>query len=142
MFSWKTVAMAESRATPEAVWALWSAPESWPSWDEGIEYCTVDGDFVAGSTGVLKPAGGPRVPFRLLSAEPNAGFADLSRVMFTDLEFRHRIERLPGGGVRIVHEAEMRGPLTPLLSRLLGRDLARGMPGTVRRLARMAEDAA
>jgi hypothetical protein len=139
MFSWKTSASAECLATPESVWSLWSTPETWPLWDDGIEYCRVNGPFVTGARGELKPAGGPRVRFRLLGAEPAIGFVDLTRILFTRLEFRHRIERLPGGRIRITHEAEMKGPLAPLLSRVLGKDLARGMPRTVASLARMAE---
>lgn len=142
MFTWSTEATTDSTATPSAIWTLWSDPSTWNHWDEGIESCTVHGPFAPGTRGTLKPNDGPRVRFRLTEVKPESGFADVTRLPFTTLEFRHTIEPLPAGGVRITHRVRMRGLLVPLLSRTLGKSLEVGMPDTVRSLARMAESRA
>lgn len=139
MFTWSTEATAESDAAPQAVWMLWSDPGTWPEWDEGVERCTLGGPFAAGTPGTLKPNGGPAVKFTLAEVEPERGFVDVTKLPFTTLEFRHRIEPLPTGGVRIRHQVRMRGLLVPLLRRTLGKALETGLPDTVRSLARLAE---
>jgi uncharacterized protein YndB with AHSA1/START domain len=141
MFDWTTRASATSTASADAVWRLWTATDGWSRWDAGLEWCRLDGPFAVGTRGVLRPAGGPRVRFRLTRVEPGVGFADLTRLPLTTLEFQHRVEALSGGGVRITHEARIRGLLTPLLSRTLGRELETGMPETVRALAALAAEA-
>lgn len=142
MFTWSTEASADSQASARAVWNLWSSPNTWNEWDEGVEHCTLEGPFAASSRGTLKPAGGPAARFRLTEVEPERGFADLTQLPFTTLEFHHTVEPLPAGGVRITHRVRIRGLLAPLLGRTLGKSLETGLPATVRSLARMAESRA
>jgi hypothetical protein len=142
MFTWSTEASAESHATPRAVWNLWSSPSTWSEWDEGVEHCTLEGPFAVGSRGTLKATGGPAARFRLTEVEPELGFADVTKLPLTTLEFRHTVEPLPAGGVCIRHHVRMRGLLAPLWSRILGKSLETGLPETVRSLARRAESRA
>ena len=121
-----------------AVWALWADVGSWQEWDEGIEWCRVDGPFAAGSTGMLKPRGGPRVRFTLLEVQPGRGFRDRSHLPLASLDFTHTVE-LAEGGVRITHRVEATGPLGWLFGRMMGAGLRAGLPATVRALAARAE---
>ncbi|HEX8391012.1 MAG TPA: SRPBCC family protein [Longimicrobium sp.] len=142
MFTWSTEAVAESSATPREVWRLWSDPSTWNAWDPGVQRCTVQGPFRAGTRGTLRPAGGPAVAFVITGAVPERAFTTVARLPLTALEFEHTLEPLAAGGVRIRHQVRMRGVLTPLLSRLLGATLAAGLPHAVHALARMAEGGA
>ena len=43
---------------------------TWPEWDEAVAWARLDGPFAAGTTGALKPKGGPRVSFVIETLEP------------------------------------------------------------------------
>ena len=51
----------ETTASPKAIWDIWQDVANWKSWDHGIEFSTIDGPFKEGTTGTLKPKGGPQV---------------------------------------------------------------------------------
>ena len=51
---------------------------SWPEWNADTEWVRLDGPFAAGSTGVLKPGGGPRVKFVIQTLVPDREFVDVS----------------------------------------------------------------
>lgn len=125
-------------AAPAEVFALWADVAGWPSWDEGIAAVTLDGPFVAGSTGTLKPTGGFKVPFALLEVDPGAGFTDVSSLPGCKLRFAHRADRV-GDVTRVTHRADFSGPLAPFFAFVIGRDLVKELPGTVRSLCRAAE---
>ena len=137
---WTFESSATTQASPEAVWALWSDVATWPEWDDGIEHVTLDGPFAAGTTGALKPAGGPRVRFALTDVRAPHGFADVTRLPLCRMRVEHRLAAQDGGGTRITHRVTMHGPATPLFSRVIGRGLKKDLPDTVRSLARMAAE--
>lgn len=137
---WTRQATTVCRATPEAVFALW-AVDRWTAWDPEVEWARLDGPFEAGTRGELKPRGGPRTRFTLLEVDQARGFADRSHLPLTSLDFRHLVEPLGDGTVRITHTVTFSGPLAFLFSRLLGPKLERGLPGAVAALGRLAEAA-
>ena len=61
---WTTQASAVTKGSPEDVWRLWADVGTWPKWDDGIEWCRMDGPFREGSRGEMKPKGGPKVKFQ------------------------------------------------------------------------------
>jgi uncharacterized protein YndB with AHSA1/START domain len=135
---WSTEHTERSQGSRRDVWALWSDVSTWPEWDAGVERVEIDGPFVAGSRGRLKPAGSPAVRFRVLRTDPERSFADESRLPFARMVFEHELADADGGGTVITHRATIRGPLTPLWRRLIGRGLERELPETVRTLAARA----
>ena len=56
-------AHATSTAEPAAFFARWADMATWPQWNLDTEWVRLDGPFVAGATGTLKPKGGPTVSF-------------------------------------------------------------------------------
>ncbi len=126
-------------ASPQSVWALWSDVTSWPVWDEGVEWVTLDGSFADGTTGTLKPAGGPKVRFQLTEVRPAEGFSDVTRLPLCRMCFEHAAVR-EGDLTRVTHRVTITGPATPVFSRVIGRGIAKGLPETVRTLVRMVAE--
>ena len=52
-------------ATPEAVWALWSDPATWSSWDPAVESVAFEGSFGEGAAGLIVLTGGVEAPVSL-----------------------------------------------------------------------------
>jgi hypothetical protein len=128
-----------TKAAAGDVWRLWSKPEEWNRWDEGIEWVKLAGPFERGTRGQLKPRGAGAVKFVLLEVRPEQGFSDRNFLPLAKMDFIHSYTPLPQGGGRITHRLEISGLLTPLFSRVIGRDIRKDLPGTLQRLSRLAE---
>ncbi|MEV0647150.1 SRPBCC family protein [Phytomonospora sp. NPDC050363] len=124
-------------ATPARLWEHYADPPSWPRWDPDTAEVTVDGPFSAGTTGTLKPIGGPRVHFELTEVTPQRSFTDVARLPLTRLTFAHDVEP-HGRGARFTHTVTFDGPLAWLFRRVIGRGIAAGMPEAMSRLAALA----
>ena len=141
MFTWTFEEAVETSAAVDSIWTLWSKPETWPRWDDGVEWVKTDGSFLKGSKGVMKPAGGPEVKFELVEIAPHQGFTDRSFLPLTTLDFIHVYTPASDGkSAFITHRVEMRGFLTPLFSRVIGRGIRKGLRGAMTKLVGLAED--
>jgi len=63
-------------ADPAAVWALWSDPTTWHSWDPAVESVAFEGHFGEGAGGKMVLAGGIEVPVTLEIVEPGRRYLD------------------------------------------------------------------
>jgi hypothetical protein len=134
-----TIASAHvaTTASPSAVFARWGDVATWPQWNSDTEWITLDGPFVQGVTGVLKPKGGPKVKFtvdRLTDRE----FVDVSRLVGARLTFHHVVTPADDGCTVDV-TISMAGPLSWLWTRVLGKGLARSVQKDLDALAAAAE---
>ena len=127
-----------TRAAPPQLWARYSEPTSWPEWDHQTASVTVQGPFVVGTCGSLKPVKAPATPFIFTEVTPEVSFTDVSRLPLSRLAFAHRIEPTATGS-RFTHCVTITGPLSPLFARIIGQRIAAGMPAAMRALARLAE---
>jgi hypothetical protein len=140
MVSWNFEESVETTATAEQVWAVWSNSVAWPKWDDVVEWVTLEGPFQKGSKGVMKPTGGPKVKFELQEVEALRHFRDRSFLPLTSLDFIHTYTPAKSEGkAKITHRVEMRGLLTPIFSRVIGKNVKKGLPGAMRKLIGLAE---
>lgn len=118
------ITVATSRVTsavaPSAVFARWADMASWPEWNLDTEWVRLDGPFVAGSTGQLKPKGGPKVRFVIERLVPGQEFVDVSLLFGARLTFDHQVTAQPGGGCSIDVMVTSTGPLSRVWNRILG----------------------
>jgi len=129
-----------SRVEPAALFACWADMASWPEWNLDTEWVRLDGPFSTGSTGMLKPKGGPKVRFVLESVVPGREFVDVSRLVGARLTFAHHVETLSDGRTSLRVSVTLDGPLARLWNRILGKGIAQSLgPDTERLLARAAE---
>ena len=136
-----TIATAEvtSSAAPAAFFTRWADMATWPEWNLDTEWVRLDGPFAEGATGVLKPKGGPKVPFIVEKLVPGQEFNDVSRLVGARLGFRHLVTSSPDGGCTVRVTVSMTGPLTFLWKAILGKGLASSVQPDLDRLARTAE---
>lgn len=125
-------------ATRAQLWQHYADPPRWPEWDHETERVTIDAPIAPGVTGTLKPVKGPKTKFRFLEVVPLEGFSDVSRLPLARLTFTHRLRDTPEG-TQFTHSATISGPLSPLFGRIIGANIAAGLPDAMRRLAQLAE---
>jgi hypothetical protein len=132
-----TQAHAESSAPPSAFFARWGDMASWPEWNADTEWVRLDGPFAAGSTGVLKPKGGPKVRF-VVASLTDREFVDVSRLLGARLTFDHQIAPTETG-CRIDVRVTMHGPLARLWATILGKGFRTSLQPDLDRLVALVE---
>ncbi len=130
----------ETSAQPAAVWALWSDPACWPTWDDDLDEVTLAGPFNAGSRGALKPKGMDAIPFELTRVAAGQGYSDESELPGAVLRFDHDLV-LENGRLLIVQRVTMTGPAANDYFADLGRGIVLDVPDALRKLAALAETA-
>ncbi len=136
-------ATATSTATPRAFLARWTDHATWDTWSPDTEWVRVDGPVGVGTTGTLKPKGGPRLRFVISECgEEEAGrrtvYADTTRMPGARVVFRHTA-RAEGEQTRLDVEVAVHGPLAPLWSLVLGGGFRTSAPADLERLVTLVE---
>lgn len=114
---------ATTRHTPADVYARWSAPGSWATWDPEVRSASLDGTPALGARGRLRPRSGPAATFVITQLEPDAVFTNSSSLPGARLNFVHTAERT-AGTTRVTVTVGLTGPLARLWRPLVGRGLA------------------
>ena len=140
MSMWQVSESIKVNTTPSAIWNIWNKPSEWPLWDEGVESCVLEGEFKACSKGKLKPKGGPAVHFEITELTYEKSFTNIARLPFTQLIFEHEIKTIDPDTVLVTHTVKIKGLLTFLFSRVIGKQIAKGLPQALKNLAMRAVD--
>ncbi|MEV6211518.1 hypothetical protein [Kitasatospora sp. NPDC051914] len=128
-----------STAHPSVFFARWADTATWPEWNTDTEWVRLDGPFEAGTTGVLKPKGGPKVPFTVETLVPEREFTDVSKLLGARLTFRHLVGRTAEGTTAVDVDVTLTGPLAPLWNAILGKGIRDSLQADLDRLAATAE---
>jgi hypothetical protein len=117
--------------------------DTWPDWDwdwdGAVAWSRLDRPFAAGTTGELKPKGGPKVRFVIETLEPRSEFTDVSAMPGAKLRIRHLVTVDGDGRSRVDSEVSIDGPLAWLWGRVLGRGIATSTPEWLAALVVLAE---
>ena len=91
---WKKTYSTRVRGLDAAkVWKAWTDVDAWHTWQNDIDFAKLEGPFVAGTTFILKPKGGPEVRIRLTKVEANKYFADLTQFPLARMVGEHEFVR-------------------------------------------------
>jgi hypothetical protein len=132
-----TQAHAESSAPPSAFFARWGDMATWPEWNADTEWVRLDGPFAQGATGELKPKGGPKVKFEVVTLNDNE-FVDVSRLLGAKLTFAHHIAPT-AAGTEVAVDVSLDGPLAPVWNLILGKGIKASLQRDLDRLVTTAE---
>ncbi|MCO6008220.1 SRPBCC family protein [Actinoallomurus purpureus] len=136
---WSYEHIAETVATPEAVWRLWADVPGWQTWNAEIEKVEIDGPFAVGSQITMTPPGDEPIVLKVAQAEENTLFVDEMDAGDFVVTTVHRIEPLGDGRSRIVYRTEIDGPAADQVGPQLGPAITADFPETVAALVRLAE---
>ena len=128
-----------STASPDRVWKIWSDMSTWGDWNLNVSTMDWTGGFVQGSEGVMNTRAGQHHKMKLLEVQPGRSFVLETRVVpGTRFLFNCRIEPV-GGESKISQTVEVKGPLGPLLERMMGPQVSKEFGVLLANLAKRAE---
>jgi len=131
---------AKTSATAEAIWALWSDVNSWPTWDQGIQRAEIRDGFTAGKTFTLVPMGGEPVNVELKTVVPATEFTDETVLPFGVLKTFHKIEREgKARKVTVAVRAEVDPDASGFFSKEIWPHMEGGLPESLKSLIELAE---
>lgn len=123
----KSHSIITKEATKEQMWKLFANVNEWHTWDEGIEYAKMDGEFEKGNHFFLKPKGGPKVKIELVETVKNKKFVDLTRFPLAKMWGDHVFEETPEG-LKVTTTMKVQGPLGFLWRRIVAQGIVDGLP--------------
>ena len=123
----KSHSVVTKEATKEQLWKLFADVNHWHTWDDGIEYAKMEGEFEKGNHFLLKPKGGPKVKIELVETVKNKKFVDLTRFPLAKMYGEHTFEETPYG-LKITTTMKVEGPLGFLWRKIVAQGIVDGLP--------------
>lgn len=122
----------------EHIFTIYQDVNSWAQWDPDIEAVGMDGDFVIGAIGWLKPVGAPKTMTTLVHVDAPNTFSVEAKLPLCTLRFEHELHA-HNLGTKATHRVLFAGMLAPVFSRLIGSKIRKGIGGTMQGLKDYAE---
>ncbi len=130
---------AETTASPQAAWKIWSDTNSWPEWNPDVQSMTLNGPFAAGTTGTMKTKQGTRA-IQLTEVVPGTSFRlETTVIPLTRFAFACKVSAGPAGKTTLSQAIRVGGPLGGLVGGMMGKQIADTFPALLQGLARRAE---
>jgi Polyketide cyclase / dehydrase and lipid transport len=131
-------ASATSTAAPSAFFARWVDHSTWGDWSPDTEWVRLDDAPALGTTGVIKPVGGPKTRFTISAFDPNHEYTDTSFLPGARLVFQH-LASSAGSGSALSVLVEIGGPLARVWATLMGKGFRESAQADLDRLVALVE---
>jgi ribosomal protein L30E len=112
------------------IYAMYTDVNNWKNWDKSVETAQLDGKFVVGATGTMKPVGGPKSKIVISGATTNEYAASTCNLVACHILFEQRIKDL-GDTREVTHRVSLEGFLAPVFKLILGKDLVKDIESGV-----------
>jgi len=123
----KSYSIVTKEVTKEQMWKLFADVNNWHTWDEGIEFAKMEGEFEKGNHFLLKPKGGPKLNIELIETIENVKFVDLTKFPLAKMYGEHLFEETPQG-LKITTTMKVEGLLAFLWIKLVAKGIVDGLP--------------
>jgi hypothetical protein len=123
----KTHSTVTKDVTKEQMWKLFANVNTWHTWDEGIEFASIEGKFEQGNHFYLKPKGGPKVKIELFETIENQKFIDLTKFPLAKMYGEHTFEDTKDG-LKITTTMKVEGFLSFLWIKLVAQGIVDSLP--------------
>jgi hypothetical protein len=123
----KSHAIVTNEVSKEQMWNLFADVNNWHTWDEGIEFAKMTGEFEKGNYFTLRPKGGPNVKVVLLEAVKNKRFLDVTKFPLAKMYDDHTFEETPQG-LKITNTITVEGILGFLWRKIVAQKIVDNLP--------------
>lgn len=120
-------------AEPTKVFSEYTKVSEWPIWDPETEAASIEGEFVTGAVGTIKPKGAPESKIQLIEVTNNESFTVECKLPLCKMHFIHLMTPTESG-TKLINQIEFTGLLSPLFGRLIGKAINKGLPDSLKSL--------
>jgi uncharacterized protein YndB with AHSA1/START domain len=131
-------------APAATVFALYANVAGWPSWDPDLKASSLQGAFVSGAVGEVKPHSGPKSELRFVEVVQGKSVRMACKLPLGMMHFDYELQTQAGmGGAAsstiATHRTTFSGLLAPIWSRLIGSGMKKTLPAALAGLKSKAE---
>jgi hypothetical protein len=113
-------ASLETKASPAAVWRVWSDVDHWPQWNPDMIESHIEGQLKLGATGMINTRSGGKHDVVVTHYQEGQSF-ELESTALPGTKMAIRATIAPSGsGSRITQGFEPRGFLAPIVGPMMG----------------------
>ena len=120
------------------IYAIYAQVSQWHTWDPDTREASLNGPFAVGTQGRLAPTQGRPITMQLTEVQPDRRFTVVGGIPGFSMRFEHELTPLEGG-TQALHRVSFSGPLRFIFGPLVGAQVRKGLPITMRRLKAHAE---
>jgi uncharacterized protein YndB with AHSA1/START domain len=129
----------ETKASPQAVWKIWSDTSAWPQWNPDVQSMTLNGPFASGTTGTMTNKQGAH-QIQLEDVVPGESFRlETTVIPLTRFSFECRVAGGATGNTTVSQGIRVKGPLGAIVGGMMGKQIANSFPALLQGLAKKAE---
>lgn len=129
-------------ASAARIFSVYAAVSKWVDWDLEVESASLDGAFVLGGTGKVKPKGAPETKITITELTPNKSVTTICQLPLCTMHFVHILNEQIDGSTQVINQLKFTGFLTPVFGRLIGKSIYKTMPNTLQGLKNYVEKTA
>lgn len=123
----KSHSVVTKEVNSKQMWNLFTDVNNWHTWDAGIEYAKLEGNFEKGNYFLLRPKGGPNVKVELLEVIENKRFLDVTNFPLAKMYDEHLFEET-ADGLKITNIITVKGILGFLWVKLVAKKIVDALP--------------
>jgi Polyketide cyclase / dehydrase and lipid transport len=138
---WEFEHSVECRVSRDFAWRFWTDVGNWAAVDPAVDSVKLDGPFAAGSRGTTKSGEHPPIDWNLTEVEDGARALIEVAAPGAVAKFLWTFADAGGGGTRITQHASLVGEQADQYAQTFGKELEKGMPPGMQRLADAIEAA-
>jgi len=135
----KSHSIVTNDVTKEQMWKLFTDVNNWHTWDEGIEFAKLEGEFEKGNFFTLRPKGGPNVKVELLETIENKMFLDVTKFPLAKMYDEHTFEETPQG-LKITNTITVTGILGFLWRKIVAQKIVDALPADMQQQIKSAKN--
>jgi hypothetical protein len=129
----------ETKASPQAIWKIWSDTSTWPQWNPDVLAMALNGPFASGTTGTMTNKQGSHA-IQLEDVVAGRSFRlETSVIPLTRFSFECQVAPGATGTTRVSQGIRVKGPLGGIVGGLMGKQIANSFPALLQGLASKAE---
>jgi uncharacterized protein YndB with AHSA1/START domain len=129
----------ETKASPQAVWKIWSDTSTWAQWNPDVQSMKLNGPFASGTTGTMTNKQGAH-QIQLEDVVSGRSFRlETSVIPLTRFSFECRVVGGAAGTTTVSQGIRVKGPLGAVVGGMMGKQIANSFPALLQGLAKRAE---
>ena len=122
-----------------AVWQILQDVSNWPTWDNALEYASINGSFTTGTVGKLKFKDTPELAMKLTLVKPQELFISDIEIFFARTVSSHLVVE-SNGKTTVTFTTEIKGILAFFWTYIIGSDVKKKVPIEMLQLVKKAEE--
>jgi hypothetical protein len=121
------------------MWKLFADVNNWHTWDNGVEFAHLEGQFEKGNYFMFQPTGGPKLKIEIAEATANKSFTDLTKFPLAKMYGEHTFEET-ASGLKLTTTMKVQGLLGFVWRKIVAQKIVDDLPEDMQQQIKTAKN--